>query len=80
MGKASANFKSCGKEPVSRQLFFERNSAKMFRTLCRLVIFPMSENNTFETSDFADLPSLFEVARVPRSLPQCYCGKNYCET
>ena len=24
--------------------------------------------------------SLFEAARVPRSLPRCSYGKNYCET
>ena len=46
----------------------------------RLVIFPMSGNNTFETSDFADLASLFGAARVSRTLPRCFYGKNYCET
>ena len=40
-----------------------------------LVIFPMPGNNTFETSDFADLASLFEAARVSRTLPQCFYGK-----
>ena len=35
----------------------------------RLVIFPMSGNNTFETSDFADPRSIFEAARVHFCLP-----------
>ena len=39
-----------------------------------LVIFPMSGNNTFETSDFADLTSLFEGVRVTRSFPRCVYG------
>ena len=34
----------------------------------RLVIFPMSGNNTFETLKF-------EAARVSRSLPRCFYGK-----
>ena len=43
-------------------------------------VFPMSGNNTLETSDFADPASLFEAVRVRRSLPQCPYGKHYCET
>ena len=39
-----------------------------------LVIFPMSGNNTFETSNFADLASLFGGVRVTRSFPRCFYG------
>ena len=44
----------------------------------RLVLFPMPGNNTFKTSDFADLRLSFWS--VPRSLLWCFYGRKYWET
>ena len=43
----------------------------------QLVIFPIPGNNTFKTSNFADLRFLFEEARVRRSLPQYSYRKTF---
>ena len=46
----------------------------------RLVIFPSLEIALSKHQILQTYSSFFEQVRVPRSLPRCSYGKNYCET
>ena len=59
------NFRTCLYGSMSSSFL------KIDPSTIRLVIFPMSGNNTFEHQILQTYASLFKATTVPSSLPQC---------